>query len=114
MICIGDHDRHALGLGRFGEGEFNVESSGHVGGEGSFKLVAGCGQAGQVEFGALEEGAAGLGGGVLGEGDDVGARVGQEGADGGHDAGPVGAADEQPAVVGAALRAWCGAHEGGR
>jgi hypothetical protein len=109
VVGLGDHDRHPFRLGRFGEREFNVESVGHVGGEGSFQLVAGGGQAGQVEFGALEEGAAGLGSRVLGQRHDVGARIGQEGADGRHDAGPVLAADEEPAVVGAVLRGRCGA-----
>ena len=99
VIFLGRHDGDPLGLGGLGQAEVHAEPRGDPFSEVALQRIAGGGQTGQMKDGALHERSTGLLGGMLIQRHDVGAGVGQEGADRGHQPRPVGAAQQQPSDV---------------
>lgn len=93
MVVFGRHDRDPLGFGRLGEPVVDLVLLGNGAGELPLQLVDGGGETGQMKDRALQEGPVFWRGGVLVQGNDVGAGLGQEGAYRGDDSGPVMAAE---------------------
>jgi hypothetical protein len=81
VILFGRHDGHPFRLGRLGEPEVHRELLGHLLGEVAGQIVTRGRQTRQMKDRALHEHSTGLLGRVLVQRDDVGARLGQEGAD---------------------------------